>query len=234
MSFILDALKKSENERQRHSGPALFEVKVATPRPGLPLWAVALALLLVVNIGVVIWLVLRKPASVAQTVPAAMAAIPAPAPTPIQVAQAPPPAAAPAPASQQPSAVESQAPDASAPAQSAPLAQSDDDGEPLNPDDYEPAAEPSAGAPSTHAGNVTRGTTEGLPTYDQVAAGGSVPELRLDMHVYSAKPQDRFVFLNMQRLREGESLPNGVHVERITPGGVVLSHGGTRFVLERQ
>ena len=57
MSFILDALKKSENERQRHSGPALFEVKVATPRPGLPLWAVALAALLVVNIGVVIWLV---------------------------------------------------------------------------------------------------------------------------------------------------------------------------------
>ena len=31
MSFILDALKKSENERQKASGPALFEVKVAPP-----------------------------------------------------------------------------------------------------------------------------------------------------------------------------------------------------------
>ena len=29
MSFILDALKKSESDRQRQSGPALFEVKVA-------------------------------------------------------------------------------------------------------------------------------------------------------------------------------------------------------------
>ncbi len=53
MSFILDALKKSESDRQRHTGPALFEVKVAAPRPGLPLWAIALAVLLLVNVGVV-------------------------------------------------------------------------------------------------------------------------------------------------------------------------------------
>jgi hypothetical protein len=37
MSFILDALKKSETDRQRENGPALFEVKVAPPRTGLPL-----------------------------------------------------------------------------------------------------------------------------------------------------------------------------------------------------
>lgn len=227
MSFILDALKKSENERQRHSGPALFEVKVATPRPGLPLWAVALAALLVVNIGVVIWLVLRKPAPAAQPVPTAMAAMPAPATTPAPITPAP----APAVTLQQPSAVE---PGVNASAQSAPPVPSDDDAEPLNPDDYEPAAEPSSGAPSTHAGNVTRGNTEGLPTYDQLASGGSIPEIRLDMHVYAAKPQERFVFLNMQRLHEGESLPNGVHVERITPDGVVLSHRGEKFLLERE
>lgn len=230
MSFILDALKKSENERQRHSGPALFEVKVATPRPGLPLWAIALALLLVVNIGVVIWLVLRKPAQVEQPVPAAVAAIPAPTPAPAQIAPAPAPAAT----LQQPSAGEAPALDANAPVQSAPLAASDDDAEPLNPEDYEPAAEPSVGAPSTQAGSVRRGNTQGLPTYEQMAGGGSVPEVRLDMHVYSAKPQDRFVFLNMQRLHEGESLPNGVHVEQITPDGVVLSHRGAKFVLERE
>jgi len=48
MSFILDALKKSESDRQRQSGPALFEVKVAPPRTGLPPWAMAVAALLVV------------------------------------------------------------------------------------------------------------------------------------------------------------------------------------------
>jgi len=34
MSFILDALKKSETDRQRQATPALFEVKVAAPRRG--------------------------------------------------------------------------------------------------------------------------------------------------------------------------------------------------------
>ena len=38
MSFILDALKKSENDRQRQSGPALFEVRVAPPRTRCWLW----------------------------------------------------------------------------------------------------------------------------------------------------------------------------------------------------
>ena len=36
MSFILDALKKSENDRQRQASPALFEVKVAAPRRRFP------------------------------------------------------------------------------------------------------------------------------------------------------------------------------------------------------
>src|SRR5215469_17519073 len=59
MSFILDALKKSENDRQRQSGPALFEVRVAPPRTRLPLWAIAIAVLLVVNLGIVMWMLLR-------------------------------------------------------------------------------------------------------------------------------------------------------------------------------
>ncbi|HVY79961.1 MAG TPA: general secretion pathway protein GspB [Steroidobacteraceae bacterium] len=63
MSFILDALKKSENDRQRQSGPALFEVRVAPPRAGFPTWAYALLALLAVNLVVVGWILLRKPAA---------------------------------------------------------------------------------------------------------------------------------------------------------------------------
>src|SRR5215469_17033746 len=62
MSFILDALKKSESDRQRQGGPALFEVRVAPPRTRLPLWAIAIALLLVVNLGIVMWMLLRHQA----------------------------------------------------------------------------------------------------------------------------------------------------------------------------
>jgi hypothetical protein len=72
MSFILDALKKSENDRQRQSGPALFEVRVAPPRSKLPLLAIVIVSLLVVNLGVVGWIMLRKPATAA--VPPAPAA----------------------------------------------------------------------------------------------------------------------------------------------------------------
>lgn len=80
MSFILDALKKSENDRQRQSGPALFEVRVAPPRSKMPLLAIIIVSLLVVNLGVVGWIMLRKPAAAA--VPSVPAAATTPAATP--------------------------------------------------------------------------------------------------------------------------------------------------------
>jgi hypothetical protein len=57
--------------------------------------------------------------------------------------------------------------------------------------------------------------------------------LRLDLHVFAAKPQERFVMINMHKLHEGDTLPEGVHVESITPEGAVLSKDGTRFLLPR-
>ena len=133
MSFILDALKKSESDRQRHTGPALFEVKVAAPRPGLPLWAIALAVLLLVNVGVVAWLVLRKPAA---ALPAAVAAP--------QMAQ---PVAAPTSGKRCCACVHAQpVPPASQTIESTPPAQDSIPAEErLNPDDYEPAVNPGAG-----------------------------------------------------------------------------------------
>ena len=66
-----------------------------------------------------------------------------------------------------------------------------------------------------------------------VANGSNLPELRLDMHVYDPKPQNRFALINMQRMREGDSIKD-VRVEAITPDGVVLSHNGTKFLLPRE
>ena len=50
MSFILDALRKSEHERQRQTGPALVETPVATPKPKSNVWATAAIALLVVTV----------------------------------------------------------------------------------------------------------------------------------------------------------------------------------------
>src|SRR3569833_3077974 len=60
MSFILDALKKSETDRQRQTGPALFEVKVAPPKSGFPVWAIAIVELLVINMVIVGWMMFRR------------------------------------------------------------------------------------------------------------------------------------------------------------------------------
>jgi general secretion pathway protein B len=100
-----------------------------------------------------------------------------------------------------------------------------------NPDDYAPATEPGQSqGPGLH---VRRGTEEGVPLYSQLATapGSGIPELRLDLHAWDQKPENRFVLINMKRLREGDALPEGVKVEAITRDGVILSHNGTRFLL---
>jgi hypothetical protein len=98
MSFILDALKKSETDRQRQNGPALFEVRVAPPRNGLPLWAIGLAVLLAVNLVIVAWVLLRRPASaeVAGAAPTGQAAAGSgqPMPPPARMTTYQPPRAA--------------------------------------------------------------------------------------------------------------------------------------------
>lgn len=73
----------------------------------------------------------------------------------------------------------------------------------------------------------------GLPLYQQIVTSADLPALHLDLHVFAARPRDRFVMINMQRLGEGDSLPNGVQVQAIRPDGVVLSYRGTRFLLPR-
>ncbi len=81
-----------------------------------------------------------------------------------------------------------------------------------------------------------------LPLREELAARGArraargvkIPDLRLDMHVYAPQSADRFVFVNMQKLREGEATADGLRVENITPQGAVLSWQGKRFLLTKQ
>ncbi|MBS0580276.1 MAG: general secretion pathway protein GspB [Proteobacteria bacterium] len=234
MSFILDALKKSETDRQRQSGPALFEVKVAPRRVGLPSWAIALGVLLAINLVIVMWMLLRHPSAPAESpaataVPAgapapARAAVPA-APAPAVAVQGAPPAGG-APQALAPPSVPTPVANAAQAQGLAPAAAAVPE---TSPEDLAPAAEP---APSMGS-HVQRGTAEGVPLYTDAAVvpGTHIPALRLDLHVYAARPEDRFVMINMKKLREGDSLPEGVRVEAITPEGAVLSYSGSRFLL---
>jgi general secretion pathway protein B len=93
MSFILDALKKSETDRQRQTGPALFEVKVAPPKAGFPVWAIAIVALLVINMVIVGWLLLRRSSkteeTAAQNTPPPAVSQPAPTSAPANFAPGP-------------------------------------------------------------------------------------------------------------------------------------------------
>ena len=56
---------------------------------------------------------------------------------------------------------------------------------------------------------------------------------RLDLHVYSEEPQNRFILVNLQKYREGETLESGLVLEEILPEGMVMSYLGERFMVEK-
>src|SRR6185503_18490240 len=79
MSFILDALRKVEHERQRQAGPGIADIRAGTAsRSSFPVWALALGGLLALNMIVVIVLAYRDHPTPEVTAPVNVAA---PAPT---------------------------------------------------------------------------------------------------------------------------------------------------------
>jgi general secretion pathway protein B len=245
MSFILDALKKSETDRQRQASPALFEVKVAAPRRRFPVWAIALGALLVANGAVLAWVLMRQSGNAPRAEPTAPATAQAPAAAaaaPMNVSPSgevtvpatvtfqvnvPANAAPAAPVGAEPGVI---APSAAPPLAEEPLLSGAQT--PVPPDydanDYRPAITESQAASIAAA----RRAGGDVPSRDQVLAqGAALPDLRLDLHVYDPDPAKRFVFVNMRKLREGESLPEGARVEEILQQGVRLSYRGQQFVL---
>lgn len=216
MSFILDALRKSEIERQRQSGPSMAEFPLARDDRRLPIALVVIGLLLAVNVAVVVYFMLRDtdgPAAVtASAEPAAATALPAPAAAPAS----PPSPTVLSPLESQSLAVEeSLEPPAvyyEAPATEAPGA----------PD---PTLLPDAGP---GYGNAPPGDD-----FPSAAAVTGLPELTVDLHVFTADPAKRAVFINGRRYTQGARIAEGPMVEEITVDGVLLSYRGRRFVLPR-
>jgi len=224
VSIILDALKKSEAERQRQSAPGLIEPEFRAPRRGLPVWAVAVLALLGINAIALSVVLLRRSAPQPAPQPAPQAAIPATAAIRRQTPAAPL-HAAPASAATGPPAPPFSPMDE--PAVNAPEI-------PLVAADTPPRTRPPARfAAATDIASVD---DEILPTIDQMHFGGedALPPLHLDIHVYAANPAERFVFINGRKYTQGSTLEEGPKVERIRRDGVVLTYRGRRFLLPRQ
>jgi len=225
MSFILDALKKSEIERQRQSVPGLMDTRLSPRRNRLPVWALALGVLLGINLLVLTFVLTRKSA------PAAQASQPAGAASAPEVAAPPethfsPLDAAPVYAPEIPVA----AGEAVAP---------------LQPPIVREASASGPGIGAVRAAHhpdplLTDGDAkadqEVLPSINEINLTGAqaLPELHLDVHVYATRAAERFVYVNMRKYHEGARLQEGPTVERIRRDGVVLNYQGLRFVLPRQ
>lgn len=217
MSYILEALRKSQLEHARGRVPTL---EVDQPSPGgaarrrwVPLLSAMAAGALLAAFGV------QQFGEEPMAEP--VAAAPSPADALPEKPRNPPPQPAPA-------TVEVQAPAVSAP-------QPEPKPEPattvMTPPTPLPAvAEPAAGETAKPEPAVA------LPTFawhqmPQPLRDATGP-LELNVHVYSDTPGRRFVFINNRRYREGETLREGPVLERVMPNGVALTFREQRFRID--
>ncbi|HYM35988.1 MAG TPA: general secretion pathway protein GspB [Steroidobacteraceae bacterium] len=210
MSFILDALRKSEHARQSLSNTSMAELPLGRRPRGQPWWIFAIAALLLVNLIVLTIILFRdsttktaatQPVATAQPAPTLVQSSSPTTPTVTMPATRPLSEEASPPQVQYETVTRSEVPVAANPADGPAL---------VKRSDTPPAA-----------GSVVMETATGLP------------ELHIDMHVYAKQPADRFVFINMHKYTEGQTLVEGPRVDEITADGVVLNYKGQQLRLVR-
>ena len=218
MSYILEALKKAQAERQLGSSPtihapALQSAQRASGDSRFKAPVVMALLGMAAVIGVLLTLVMRN----GEPEPPAAAPLP-PAPPPAAVRQPPaPPAAAraeptplPAPVADLPPSVAQMA-KASAPApsvQSAPVAAAA-----ITP--AKPAAAPEE--PALNLRDLPEPIQRSIP---QVAVGG---------YIYSKNPADRLLLVDKVLRHEGEEVAPGLTLEKLLPKEAVFNFKGYRY-----
>lgn len=245
MSFILDALKKSESERQRQAVPGLMDSRIANGRSRFPIWVVLLGALLIANV-IVLAVVLMRSNSAPRYAAGSTIARPLPS-EPAAPAAAQADHFSPMDSTAANPVYAPEIPVTTAPAAAAATPQADGTAAPAPP---RPAVVPRLAdelkAPPLRSvrrsdpvltdEDAKADNDEILPTINELNLSGSqtLPELHLDVHVYGNKPSDRFVFINMRKYHEGTTLQEGPTVEHIRRDGVILNYHGLRFLLPRQ
>lgn len=232
MSYILDALRKSDQLRQRGAVPTLGLAATTAPKPRAILYYGVLALALL-GAGIAIgWLRPWQPAPVVQ----APAAIAAQAPAAAQ-------ARLPAPQSVRPAVPEPElttrknaqtAAPAPVPAPAKPSG-----GASAKPARQTAPSKSAAGAPKQAAAQARRPDSEsaGTTAPGLVIAMKDLPlaiqqelaPMSISVHAYSDKAGERLVGINNRLLHEGAEVAPGLKLEQITPDGMILSYKGYRF-----
>jgi general secretion pathway protein B len=222
MSYILDAIRKSDLQRQRGAAPTLLTSHAAAVAPRRPATTFYLALALaLLAAGIAIgWLRPWQANPGARSQNASPAGAPGAAVPIAPFASAPEPVkkfehetvaakAAPAPLPSPPSAPAASATAAPAPGMPAPQA----------------AATGSATEKDNAVGEAKALNFADLPQ----AIQQEIPRLSISVHAYSSQPKNRLVTIDDRLLREGDSAGPGLKIEQITPDGLIFSYKGYRF-----
>lgn len=213
MSYILDALKKADTERERRAVPGLNAQAdagfgISERRGVLPwrLFALGVAVLLAALFA---WLWYGRDEATAPPTPAPVSQ-PSLLPQPVP---APPTAQAPAWATP-PTVVQEPIAHTRAP--------------------VAPAAKPPATAqPQTAAAQPASGAAARLPSRNELPPDlrAALPALNVSGAVYAPQASARMLFVNGLVLREGDAVAEGLTVERIGTASSVLVFRGQRFEL---
>ena len=212
MSFILDALKKSENDRQSQAEAEFATVPSSPDSPTTPRWLWVLGALLVINALVLFAFIRRADGpSVPTPVPASAAAVIANTNSDLAADQ-------------------NSGDDAS-------FASQLDEARRQQPAVADPETETATRQrPAVSVANLPVSRAAVLPTLMELRTNGTLqlPELHLDIHVYNNVPANRFVFIDMNKYEEKSRLDAGPTVQEITSDGVVLIYQGITFLLPRE
>lgn len=230
MSYILDALKKVDQEREFGAVPGLATPhEVDHPRPRLFRWRWVIAALLSVNVVLVAVLLVKRDTEAPEMAPVTPEWQQAKADDPLvqpgrqaregRPGQALTPGGTALPQNEQAFSIGELA--ASPKPLNSPNSES-----PLQPEDSV-EMRPETVAPAS-------GTSQLQSWYElpqEFRMRLSLP--RLDLHVYSEDPQSRFILVNLKKFREGETLESGLLLEEIVPEGMVMRYRGERFMVEK-
>jgi general secretion pathway protein B len=218
MSYILDALRKADAERDRgnvpgiHAQPSFGGPQPTSAQPAAKPWLwLAGGAAAVLVIGGLAWYLVGAPRSPV----VATAAPPAPAP----IAAAPPPVAA-------------------APVTPAPIEPPVSQPIKLRPEAAAPTvhkARPAAAPASAASANEAKPAAAGEKVYaiaelpDDIR--GQLPKVAVGGSMYSAKPADRILIINGQVLHEGDKIAPELTLQQIRLKGALLNFKGYRYTI---
>jgi general secretion pathway protein B len=225
MSYILEALKKSQAERQLGAVPTIDTAPIygsAGPAPlNKPLWLAlgALALLLLLLLALLLWRAPHAPVLIPPAAPIGAVQAPQSEPAP-ELAKVPKVASK---AAEAPRAAPELAKAPKVAPKAAEAAVPDKDGAALA-----KAPQPAPPVPPVPPVAATEARVLALRELPEPIQR-QIPALAIGGYIYSKNPADRLLLVDKTLRREGEEVAPGLMLEKLQPAAAIFNYLGYRY-----